>query len=64
MVRPLPRKAQGERLIWIEKLWLGHARSNEIDATYVALGKDWRALAVEPHLAAWRVSIGRPALDK
>ena len=36
----------------------------EIDTKYVAAGKDARALMVEPHAAAGRVKIGRPAFDK
>ena len=36
----------------------------EIDAKYVAAGKDARALMVEPHAAAGRMKIGRWALDK
>jgi hypothetical protein len=37
---------------------------NEIDAKYVALGKDGRALAVEPHATGGRVKLSRSALDK
>ena len=36
----------------------------EIDAKFVTLGKDNRALAAEPHVTAGRVKIGRSALDK
>jgi hypothetical protein len=37
---------------------------NEIDTKFVNLGKDGRALAVEPHAAHGRLKIGRTALDK
>jgi hypothetical protein len=37
---------------------------HEIDSAFVALGKDNRALKVEPHVSAGRVKIGRAALDK
>jgi hypothetical protein len=37
---------------------------NEIDTKFVTLGKDGRALAVEPHSTGGRVKIGRSALDK
>ena len=37
---------------------------NEIPSEYVMLGKDNRALHVEPHFLANRVKIGRSALDK
>jgi hypothetical protein len=36
----------------------------EIDNAYVALGKDNRALRVEPHVTGGRVKIGRTALEK
>jgi hypothetical protein len=36
----------------------------EIDAKYVRLGKDGRALAVEPHTTDGRVKLSRSALDK
>jgi hypothetical protein len=36
----------------------------EIDAKYVTLGKDGRALAVEPHVTGGRVKLSRSALDK
>ena len=36
----------------------------EIDSKYVAVGKDARALMVEPHAAGGRVKIGWTALDK
>jgi hypothetical protein len=35
-----------------------------IDAKYVSLGTDGRALAVEPHVTQGRLKIGRTALDK
>jgi hypothetical protein len=37
---------------------------NEIDPKFVALGKDGRALAVEPHVSGGRVKLSRSALDK
>ena len=37
---------------------------NEIDTQFVALGKDGRALAVEPHVSGGRVKLSRSALDK
>jgi hypothetical protein len=37
---------------------------NEIDTKFVSLGKDGRALAVEPHASRGRLKIGRAALDK
>jgi hypothetical protein len=37
---------------------------HEIDAKYVGLGKDGRALAVEPHATGGRVKLGRSALDR
>jgi hypothetical protein len=37
---------------------------NEIDTKFVALGKDGRALAVEPHATSGRVKLSRSALDK
>jgi hypothetical protein len=37
---------------------------NEIDAKFVALGKDGRALAVEPHVTDGRVKLSRSALEK
>jgi hypothetical protein len=37
---------------------------NDIDSKLVALGKDGRALAAEPHVNAGRVKIGKSALDK
>jgi hypothetical protein len=37
---------------------------NEIDAKLVALGKDGRALATEPHVNSGRVKIGKSALEK
>jgi hypothetical protein len=37
---------------------------HEIDAKFVALGKDGRALAVEPHLTGGRVKLSRSALDR
>jgi hypothetical protein len=36
----------------------------EIDTKFVVLGKDGRALAVEPHANGGRLKIGRSALDK
>jgi hypothetical protein len=36
----------------------------ELDDKFVMMGKDRRALAVEPHVTAGRVKIGRPALEK
>jgi hypothetical protein len=36
----------------------------EIETSYVAMGKDGRAVHVEPHFAGSRVRIGRHALDK
>jgi hypothetical protein len=36
----------------------------EIDTKYVTLGKDGRALAVEPHVTDGRVKLSRSALDK
>jgi hypothetical protein len=42
------------------------AQPHEIDAKYVSLGKDGRALAVEPHVTGGRVklNLSRSALDK
>ena len=37
---------------------------HEIDAKYVSLGKDGRALAVEPHATGGRVKLSRSALDR
>jgi hypothetical protein len=37
---------------------------NEIDSKFVTLGKDNRALAVDPHTTCGRVKISRSALDK
>jgi hypothetical protein len=37
---------------------------HEIDAKYVSLGKDGRALAVEPHASGGRVKLSRSALEK
>jgi hypothetical protein len=37
---------------------------HEIDTKFVSLGKDGRALAVEPHVTAGRMKIGRSALEK
>jgi hypothetical protein len=37
---------------------------HEIDTKHVGLGKDGRALAVEPHASMGRVKIGRAAFDK
>jgi hypothetical protein len=37
---------------------------HEIDAKYVTLGKDGRALAVEPHATGGRVKLSRSALDR
>jgi hypothetical protein len=37
---------------------------NEIDTKYVSLGKDGRALAVEPHVTGGRVKLARAALEK
>jgi hypothetical protein len=37
---------------------------HEIDAKFVSLGKDGRALAVEPHVTSGRVKLSRSALDK
>jgi hypothetical protein len=37
---------------------------NEIDTKFVALGKDGRALAAEPHATGGRVKLSRSALDK
>jgi hypothetical protein len=37
---------------------------NELDSKFVAMGKDRRALGVEPHATAGRVKIGRYALDR
>ena len=36
---------------------------HEIDAKYVSLGKDGRALAVEPHATGGRMKLGRSALE-
>ena len=36
----------------------------EISADFVRLGKDGRALAVEPHATQGRLKIGKTALDK
>ncbi len=37
---------------------------HEIDAKFVSLGKDGRALAVEPHATGGRVKLSRSALDR
>jgi hypothetical protein len=37
---------------------------NEIEAKYVSLGKDGRALAAEPHATGGRVKLSRSAVDK
>jgi hypothetical protein len=37
---------------------------SEIDTKFVTLGKDGRALAVEPHVTGGRVKLSRSALDK
>jgi hypothetical protein len=37
---------------------------HEIDAKYVSLGKDGRALAVQPHATGGRVKLSRSAFDR
>lgn len=48
----------------IEALQAQGLNPNPIDEKYVNMGKDARALAVEPHMSSGRVKTGRAAFDK
>jgi len=66
-LRGLPRahiEHEGNGYSLIEACRAQGFAPHEIDAKYVSLGKDGRALAVEPHTTDGRVRIGRSALDK